>query len=343
MRPWTPQDHQRLVDALETSDAEPQPLSRLASLAREGLDALPMPGGGQTWMRWQALARVAQADLSLAKLYEGHTDALAILSELGSADQAPDGLWGVWASESPPLRVVVDPGPDGRVVLRGRTNWCSGARGLTHALLTAWHADGRGPQLVWLDLGQPQVTVISENWQAVGMAASESLDVVLDGAVGHCVGNTGDYLRRPGFWQGGAGIAACWYGGSRRLADTLRQYLVASEPGRTPFRLSALGKVDMYLANASLALHQAASWIDENPTADARAAALHARLTIDHWARLVLEEVGRAVGATPFCRDAGFARAAADLPVFLGQGHAERDSAALGELLIERQPVWWPG
>jgi hypothetical protein len=32
------------------------------------------------------------------------------------------------------------------------------------------------------------------------------------------------------------------------------------------------------------------------------------------------------------CRNARFARALADLPVFLRQSHAERDLAALGEL-----------
>jgi hypothetical protein len=33
------------------------------------------------------------------------------------------------------------------------------------------------------------------------------------------------------------------------------------------------------------------------------------------------------------CRNARFARALADLPVFLRQSHAERDLAALGELV----------
>jgi hypothetical protein len=41
----------------------------------------------------------------------------------------------------------------------------------------------------------------------------------------------------------------------------------------------------------------------------------------------------RALGAGPLCRNARFARALADLPVFLRQSHAERDLAALGELV----------
>jgi len=49
-----------------------------------GLD-LPLPAAGATWARWQALAELAAEDLSLARLAEAHTDAIAILAELGAA------------------------------------------------------------------------------------------------------------------------------------------------------------------------------------------------------------------------------------------------------------------
>jgi hypothetical protein len=47
----------------------------------------------------------------------------------------------------------------------------------------------------------------------------------------------------------------------------------------------------------------------------------------------------RALGAGPLCRNARFARALADLPVFLRQSHAERDLAALGELIAAPRAV----
>jgi hypothetical protein len=52
----------------------------LRELVSVGLDKLPMPGDGHTLERWRTLAAVAACDLGLAKLYEGHTDALAILA-----------------------------------------------------------------------------------------------------------------------------------------------------------------------------------------------------------------------------------------------------------------------
>ncbi len=65
------------------------------------------------------------------------------------------------------------------------------------------------------------------------------------------------------------------------------------------------------------------------------------RLAAEASATLALAEVGRALGATPFCRDAKFARAAADLPVFIRQSHAERDLAALGERLLDADDAPW--
>ena len=332
--------------ALAALDPALDAAGHLDQLIAAGLDRLPLPGGGATLLRWQALAAVAARDLSLAKLYEGHTDALAIFAELGVSPERAEATpsWGVWAAEAPQGRAVieVEPGaPNGEIRLNGAKCWCSGAASASHALLTAWHADGRGPQLVGLGLRQPGVRVSHSAWQAVGMAGSASLDVAFDRARARLVGQPGEYLSRPGFWQGGGGIAACWYGGTLAIAEALRRSVVASEPAaRSPFRLAALGRVDVALHATAALLRRSAEWIDANPRADASAVALRVRLCAEESATLALGEVGRALGATPFCRDARFARAAADLPVFIRQSHAERDLAALGERISE--PGAWP-
>lgn len=321
-----------LADLNRTLDAPEQ----LNVLIRAGLDRVPLPGSGATLLRWQALAAVAATDLSLAKLYEGHTDALAIFGELGVApDSAADSpSWCVWAAETPQGRSVIDTVPgasNGEVELNGAKCWCSGVAGASDALLTAWHADGRGPQLVSVRLRLPGVRVSSAAWQAVGMAGSGSLDVAFEHASARMVGTLGAYLNRPGFWQGGAGIAACWYGGSLAIADVLRAAAIQGPAAaRSPYRLAALGRVDVSLHATAALLREGAAWIDANPQADASAVALRLRLCAEETATLTLAEVGRALGATPFCRDARFARTAADLPVFIRQSHAERDLAALG-------------
>lgn len=333
----------RLQSALVGLDRAESPASRLHQLVRQGLDQLPMPGGGTTLQRWQALCAVGEHDLSLAKLFEGHTDALAVMAEVDpSAKPVPGATWGMWAAESPGGRVGVEAQRPGTLLVNGTKCWSSGAAHVSHGLLTAWSADAQGPQLVRVAMDQPGVNVSAAGWNAVGMAASASIDVVFNDAVGERVGGEGAYLQRPGFWQGGAGVAACWHGGALALAGALQRSLAHTPPSsRNAFRLAALGKVGVALQSTAALLRETARWIDDHPTQDASAMALRVRLAAEGSAKLVLDEVGRALGATPFCRDASFAQMAADLPVFLRQSHAERDFVALGEqILSPGGPPW---
>ncbi|HVR52992.1 MAG TPA: hypothetical protein VMS38_24930 [Pseudorhodoferax sp.] len=78
-------------------------MGALRALLAQGADRLPLPGSGRTLARWQALASVAARDVPLAKLWEGHTDAHAILAEL-QAPGAP-GAWATWCAEPPEARL----------------------------------------------------------------------------------------------------------------------------------------------------------------------------------------------------------------------------------------------
>jgi alkylation response protein AidB-like acyl-CoA dehydrogenase len=323
-----------------------------------GLDQLPFPGGGSTLVRWQRLAAVAGIDLALLKLYEGHTDALAILHELGfnapgftqpgfkqsglqgavDATFAKPGIWGVWAAEPPDAKVIVSQRQGDQVRLDGRKAWCSGAQLLDYALLTAWASDDTS-HLVAVDLRQQNVRFASQHWQAVGMAGTASIDVHFDGAVGVCVGDSGAYLSRPGFWQGGGGIAAAWYGAAVALAEALHKH---RRDGRAePHAEAHLGAVDAALCGAAASLRECAGWIDAHPLEDASLPVQRLRAQVEMAVEQVCRHVGRALGATPFCRDPHFARLAADLPVFIRQSHAERDLAHLGQRVAASATEDW--
>ena len=309
--------------------ADTQALGRcLRALVEAGLDQLPLPGSGRTLERFQALAEVGGHDLGLCKLYEGHTDALAIIRQLGGSP-TPGSTWGMWAAEPPQARVKVS--PEGQsIVLNGCKAWCSGAAVLSHGLLTAWDEQDR-QQLVAVALDQPGVSITDQGWHAVGMGATGSVDVLFDGARAHAIGQPGDYLQRPGFWQGGVGIAACWYGAAQSIAERLRSHCAHREE---PHALAHLGAVDSALQAAAVVLRDSALSIDATPLDNAELLARRVRAVVEHSAEQVILHVGHALGAGPYCKDRQFARLIADLPVFLRQSHAERDLAALGRQVI---------
>ncbi len=310
----------------------------LHQLIAAGIDRLPLPGAGRTLLRWQVLAAVAAHDLSLVKLFEGHTDALAIQAELGAPSPPPGSRWGTWCAEPPNARLTFSlNGATPDVTVSGTKAWCSGAALLTHAVVSGWNETG-APCLAAIALGQPGVTITDAGWHAVGMVATRSVEVQFDRARAILIGEPGAYTSRAGFCHGGAGIAACWWGGAAGIANVVRAMSGPGGPAPDPHRLSHLGAIDVALAAAAALLRDAACWIDADPRADAQAVALRVRLAVEDAANAVMRHAGRALGAGPLCRDARFARAMADLPVFLRQSHAERDLAALGAQILIAAP-----
>jgi alkylation response protein AidB-like acyl-CoA dehydrogenase len=297
---------------------------------------LPLPGSGGTWERWAVLADLAGQDLSLARLSEGHADAVAILAELGGPRPLPGSRWGVWAA-SPPGPGVTATRHGGTWLLRGTKQYCSGARTCTHALVTAAADDGPRLFAVAVDGLEPR----AGSWPATGMAGSDTLDVGFGGIAAEPVGAPGGYTSRPGFSHGGAGVAACWYGGARAVARALLAAAEKRDIG--PHALAHLGAVDLGLRTARTALRQAAGEIDADPAdlaGEGPVRALRVRALTEAVATDVLTRTGRALGAGPLSHDEAHSRAVADLTVYLRQHHAESDLARLGELIAERSTTW---
>lgn len=314
---------------LPTTSESVGPLLRAAQAA--GALDLPLPGSGRTLQRWQALAELSTADLVLGRLAEAHVDAVAILAELGGP--AVEGLWGVWAAEPPTARVEAA-GRKSGWVLTGRKAWCSGALLLDRALVTAHADDGR--RLFAVDVRD--AVPVPGTWAAVGMAGSGSVSVDLPMVPAVAVGGPGAYLDRPGFWHGGAGVAACWYGGAVGAARLLLAAARASP--RDPHALAHLGAVDALVAGLAAHLAVVAAEIDADPAGPhVRLRAVRLRSRVEAGATEILDRVGRALGAGPLCLDPVQAQRAADLPVYFRQSHAERDLAGLGELAV-REATW---
>jgi alkylation response protein AidB-like acyl-CoA dehydrogenase len=303
-------------------------------LAAGELD-LPLPGAGRTAQRWRRLAELTEVDVVAGRLAEAHTDAVAILAELGGPQPKRDQLWGVWAAESRDAVLAAYRTGDG-VTLAGTKVWCSGAGLCTHALVTARldfgeRAGQRG--LFALELNQPGVRPLPSTWRNAGMAASDTRSVQFSGAAAVPVGAPGDYLSRPGFWHGAIGVSACWLGGARAVAAPL--YERAAGESADPHTLVHLGAVDAAITAAEATLAWAAAQVDADPRDRAGRAELIARRTrtvVETAVDETINRTGRALGPAPLCQDAQHARRVADLTIYVRQSHAERDLERLGRL-----------
>ena len=298
------------------------------------LDVVPFPGGGHTGTRWSTLIELAALDLAKARLAEGHLDALAILAELQVAVPSTGLVWGVWTAE--PTMVRAEPTTDGwRLV--GEKRWCSGADGLDRALVSATAADG--PRL--FVVAPEDLEPIPGSWPALGMEATASVtmrfDVILDAAA--AIGGPDAYVRRPGFWHGGAGVAACWFGGAIGVADRLRAAMLVEH---APALDAAWGRVKARLEGVAALLNRSATEIDDAP-ADvdaARTRAQRLRLVVEDAARATLAETMTALGAGPLAHDPEYARRVADLELYIRQLRPEAAAAEFGAAHAD-EPITW--
>jgi alkylation response protein AidB-like acyl-CoA dehydrogenase len=295
---------------------------------------LPLPASGRTAERWHGLARLAEDDIVAARIAEAHVDAVAILNELGGKPPESGQLWGVWAAESSDA-VVTASDINGAFTLNGTKVWCSGAGFCTHALVTARLDDGKRG-LFAVTVTAPAVRALPSTWWNAGMAGSDTRSVQFTNAHAVAVGDPGDYLNRPGFWHGAIGVAACWLGGARRVADPL--YRCAASKSADAYSLAHLGAVDAALAAGDAILAAAATQVDSDPFDRAGTAQLLARrvrAVVEQAADEAITRTGRALGPGPLCQDGRHAQRVADLSIYIRQSHAERDLAELGQLVGE--------
>lgn len=293
---------------------------------------LPLPGSGATADRWTVLSRLARTNLTFARVFEAHTDAVAILAEAGIGERAAARSWGVFAAEAPSARL--EAAPDGAGFrLTGRKPWCSVADALDAALVTAFRGQHR--QLFAVDLRAPGVHVDPpEKWVARGLRTVTSVAVDFDAVPAEPVGEPEWYLHRPGFAWGGIGVAACWHGGAQGLADTLG---AGARNRRRELDALHVGIVDVALHASASALAGAAAAIDAGTVDAPEVLALRTRAVVASSVELVLSQVGHALGPAPLSFDEQHAARVADLTLYVRQHHAERDLAQLGDALIAAQ------
>ena len=295
----------------------------------------PHPGKGNTLQRWRSLAAIAAQDLSICKLVEAHWDAVAILHDLGLSDWVGEGRrWAVWAAENPkmPLHLLLD---QGTAHLKGSKAWCSGADVVTHALLTCTD-EKAGSHFCLLDLQAPGMQADYSRWQPLGMRQVHTAELHFDQTPVQLLGPRSMYLERPGFWHGGAGIAACWYGAACAIAQKLCLQLATSNPHAA----AHLGAMFAQLRAVRAMLHGLAARIDSQPGQPWIEEVLALRSMMRNVAVSVMEHSARALGSGPLCTDAMHAQRCADLAVWITQQHAERDDETLGKRCHENHIHW---
>lgn len=330
------------------------PHGAIRALAEAGL----LSARGRYGSELGLLRRVGAADAGVARILDGHLNALERL-EVQGPPKLRDGereglrngrLWaGVWGADPDPAAGEGEPARlerggdgegDGDGVVSGVKVFCSGAGGLHRAVVLVRDGDGDapGPPLAaWVDLTAPGTVEVDRDWfRGNGMRSSASHRVVFHRApVIALLGEPGALAEQPWFARDAVRTAATWAGAADAAADDALARLATKDDDSELTALAA-GRIAAWRHGLGLWLADAALVLDDGPTpaAAARTAAL-ARAAIADAARAILDEAERALGSRPAATGATLDRAARDLRLFLLQHRLEPIVARAGRAELD--------
>jgi alkylation response protein AidB-like acyl-CoA dehydrogenase len=321
-----------LFDAGGKTDARGEIGSDLWSeFRRSGLAMSPFPeaglgsAGGHNEL-CTILRLLGSADLSLARLFEGHVNAVSLVRRYGTREQmrgladriSRGGLSAVWgADDAEGLQVA---GSDVQR-LRGRKILASGAGFVTDPLVTAKAQSGQVMCLLQLTTTEK---VDLSGWTAQGMRSTATGAVDLTGtelSSAHMIGAPGDFIQQPYFSGGAWRFCAAHLGAIERLVDLFRGHLVARNRVEDPYQLQRLAQSIASAKTARFWVEEAARRLsaDEGDAGSIVAFANLTRMVTERAALDVMENVQRGVGLLSFIRPNPIERISRDLATYLRQ------------------------
>jgi alkylation response protein AidB-like acyl-CoA dehydrogenase len=273
------------------------------------------------------LRMIGGADLSVARIFEGHVNAVMLVSRYGTtaqieslADSVRDGeLSGVWGAED---------GKGLRRIRRGHL-WslegtkimASGALSISRPLITLGTPDGHVLYVLDFD---PCERADTTSWKPIGMTATASGTVNLTGiSVGHSeqIGTVGDYMRQPFFSAGAWRFCAAQLGAMERLTGLYGALLRSRGRDGDPYQLQRVAHCTAACGTALFWVEEASRRFGDESLEPAAVVAFTnlTRMVTERAALDVMELVQRGAGLPAFMHASPIGRISRDLGTYLRQ------------------------
>ena len=294
------------------------------------------------------LYAIGRRDLPLARLVEGHVDAVQIVRRYGSAAQVESLVYalargatlGVWNAGLPGEALRLDGGR-----LSGGKSYASGAGVLSHALVTA--DTSAGVQLLLLDLSRVPPMIDTDWWRVIGMQRSETHQVRWDHAPvtdADRIGQPGSYAREPFFSGGALRFVAVHAGGMAGICDLSRDHLIKTGRAEDPFQAARMAELFVLADGAAATVRRTARlWFEDAEGGDeprlSRVAA--ARLAVADVAERAIVVAREAVGLASQFHSHPLSAMLSDLAVYLRQPGPDAQRLRVGHAV--RQGLLVPG
>ncbi|WP_297322335.1 acyl-CoA dehydrogenase [uncultured Bartonella sp.] len=329
---------------------------------------LPKKFGGRNWAftnneeetkeSFSFLRRLGKANLSLARLFEGHLHAVRLVHlhannrlRKNIFHKVKDGtLLGVWgASFNQPLKFSRL--QNGKIRLHGEKRLVTGLGLVEFAIVRCHEIADEADQLALVEVNDSARQSI-EYWDASGMRPTLTGSFDFSGIEikeSDLLGNPGDFYSEPHYIGGVWRHSVTHLGGAEAIIDTWRDMLAKKDRLQDPFQLTRLAKARSETLAASAMLFKTACLVDDasrHPTEqnvdDAVLACLLAHNQMEDVCARILALCEKSLGMEAFIERRPIERMRRDLSMFIR--HIAPDSRLLqaAELLVKRKgaPLW---
>lgn len=307
--------------------------------------------GGQGWgtepagslAALDALRILGRANLSVARLFEGHMNAVKLIALYGNdrqraasaAEVRRGALLGVWGADDPddPVTMACE---GEEIRLAGAKRFASGLGLVDRAIVIVPDGDG-GPYMLLAPTDSVERSDAT-GWKMAGMRATRSGRYDFHGLVlpnESLIGQKGDYLREPHFEGGIWRYCAAHLGAAETLYKTMLTELAARGRTDDPDQRRRIVACATALETSRLWLRRCAREIEADDALPGKAAlALLARQITEASCRTTMEIVDRSLGMTAHEEGGTVERTKRDLSLFLCQAAPDAKRERAGRALV---------
>ncbi len=359
----TDQLHNRIAENAANIDTEGFfPQEEFKWMATEGLLSVTNPGNDmdfnllKTASLLQLLKKTGSANLSVGRIYEGHINALQLISLYGNDQQKShwfreveeeQKLFGVWNTYAEDGVYIRDLG-DGDYRLEGCKTFCSGSGWINRPLITGEmiSPDKKGWQMCVIPVEKVKpITIDPSFWKPLGMRASASFKMDFTGIEiqeKDLLGVPNAYYLEPNFSAGSIRFAAVQLGGATAVFCETQRFLRRMNRINDPFQKARIAEIAYLIESGNVFLHQAGEKLDVWTKGNASAEKIIAyagmvRTFIEEICTRTMRLAEQCVGARGLLRPNAFERIHRDLTFYLKQPAPDATLLQIGGYVLNQE------
>jgi alkylation response protein AidB-like acyl-CoA dehydrogenase len=312
--------------------------------------------------QWQITKEFAKADMAFARCWEGHSNAVLLIDQMGNEHQKEkwfDGImrfgyiWSAWSGEPQ----VKKPGQkltfgtqiqevDNGYILNGTKIFCTSAPEADWAILFvspsgpggARHNSGDSDVIMLAcDLDDPSISFDDSWWNPIGMKASVSYLVRFNDTFipkVNLIGYPGQYLKEDWQVKLTPQYASNFLGGAEAAFDYAMEYIKKQSRESDPYVQHRIAKMSMNIDTCNLWLQKTSDHWGKGEIGEAKQASNSSRFLIEQLATDTIQHAIHICGARSMIKPSSLERIHRDLSFYTRHDNHDQVLATIGKALL---------